>query len=123
MKAKDMYELLAVQGIRIFVLDVPPVKMTYIHPQKTTKEWRSDLREIFSEVNRKRSGEGLSDDYVYNEVLGRLSEAGYLEVDDLASDVYEGRIAPYPAGIEDAPIHADQADGFGHYGWECEPEK
>jgi len=43
-------------------------------------------------------------------------------VDDVASDVYEGRVAVYSAGIEDDPSHEEQEDGFDHYGWESKNE-
>jgi len=118
MKEKELYELLAAQGVRIFVLKLGSDRTTYIHPQKTTKEWRSDLKRFKSELNIQKDEEGYSDDDVYNELTGKLSDAGYIDVDDVASDVYEGRVAVYSAGIEDDPSHEEQEDGFGHYGWE-----
>jgi hypothetical protein len=48
----------------------------------------------------------------------KLNKDGYHDVSDIASDVYEGRVAVYSAGIEDDPAHEDRTDGFGHYGWE-----
>ena len=90
----------------------------YIHPQKTTKEWRSDIKRFKSELKIQKDVEGYSDDDVYNELTGKLSDAGYKDVDDVASDVYEGRVAVYSASIEDDPSHEEQEDGFVHYGWE-----
>ena len=118
MKEKELYELLAVQGFRIFVLKLGSDRTIYIHPQKSTKEWRSDLERFKSEVNIQKDNEGYSSDDVYNELAGKLSDAGYIDVDDVASDVYEGRVAVYSAGIEDDPLHEEQENGFGHYGWE-----
>jgi hypothetical protein len=122
MKEKEIYELLAAQGVRIFVLKLSSDRTTYIHPQKTTKEWRSDLKRFKSELNIQNDEEGYSDDDVYNELTGKLSDAGYIDVDDVASDIYEGRVAVYSAGIEDDPSHEEQEDGFGHYGWESKNE-
>ena len=52
----------------------------------------------------------------------KLKNAGYFHADDIVSDAYEGRVAVYSAGIEDDPVHEEQADGFGHYGWESKSE-
>ena len=122
MKEKELYELLASQGVRIFVLKLGSDRTIYIHPQKTTNEWRSDLKRFKSELNIQKDDKGYSDDDVYNELTGMLSNAGYIDVDDVASDVYEGRVAVYSAGIEDDPSHEEQEDGFGHYGWESKNE-
>ena len=51
-----------------------------------------------------------------------LCDAGYIEVNDIVSDIFEGRIAISSAGIVDDPAHEEQADGFGHYGWESKTE-
>lgn len=121
MKTKELYELLASQGIRIFVLALGTYNTTYIHPKKTTKEWRADVKGFIAEINEQNDEEGFSDDDVYNELIDKLSDAGYIEVDDVASDVYEGRVTVYSAGIEDDPSHEEQADGFDHHGWESKP--
>jgi hypothetical protein len=118
MQANELYEVLARQGIRIFVLKLGHLEMTYIHPQKTTEEWRQDVRSFVSETNSPENGKNCSDDDIYNGLIARMSEAGYLEVADVAADVYEGRIVVLSASIKDHPIHREQADGFGHYGWE-----
>ncbi len=51
-----------------------------------------------------------------------LSDAGCIDVDDVASDVFEGQVAVYPAGIENDLSHEEQEDGFGDYGWESKTE-
>jgi len=122
MNAKIIYELLANQGIRIFVLTLGSDSTAYIHIQKTMKEWRSDIKNFISEIDCSKDVSGFADDNVFNTLNCKLHEAGYIEVTDVAADVYEGRIAVYSAGIEDDPAHAEQADGFGHYGWESKNE-
>ncbi|MBJ6751063.1 hypothetical protein [Geomonas anaerohicana] len=118
MKAKEMHRVLAQQGIRLFALTLGADRMTYIHENKTVKEWREDISRFISEINHHRDESGHAEDEVFNRVMSKLDEAGYIEVADLVADVYEGRIAVYTAGVVDDPAHDEQADGFGHYGWE-----
>jgi hypothetical protein len=118
MKEKELYEHLAGLGIRLFVVAIGRDKRTFIHPNKTTEEWRSDIMRFKTEISQQKDEDGYSDDNVYNELTKMLMDAGYHDVDDIASDVYEGRVAVYSAGLEDDPSHEEQADGFGHYGWE-----
>lgn len=118
MQEEELYGILAAQGIRIFVLKLGSLEITYIHPQKTTEEWRQDVRSFVSETNSPEKRKNCSDNDIYNGLIARMSEAGYLEVADVAADVYEGRIVVHSASVEDYPIHREQADGFGHYGWE-----
>jgi len=118
MEEKELHERLAGQGIRIFTLKIGSLNMTYIHSRKTTDEWRADVREYIDEINKRDYLEGCSDDAIYNELLRKMADAGYMEVADVASDVYEGRVVVQSARIEDSPIHSDQLDGFGHHGWE-----
>ncbi len=122
MKAKNMHESLAQHGIRLFALSLGTDRMTYVHSGKTVKEWREDIRRFISEINHRRDRGGRAEDEVFNELTSKLDEAGYIEVNDVVADVYEGRIASYSAGIEDDPAHEEQADGFGHYGWESKVE-
>lgn len=115
---KELYEVLASQGIRIFMLTIRPgYRMTYIHPAKTTTEWRSDVRRIIAEIAEENKNKQHSDNIVFNSLLSKMAGAGYMEVDDLASDVYEGALDASEC-VKDSPIHSDQADGFGHHGWE-----
>lgn len=122
MKDKEIHGVLAQQGVRLFALSLGTVRMTYIHANKTVKKWREDIRKFISEINHRRSKAGRAEDDVFNELTSKLYEAGYVEVNDVVSDVYEGRIASYSAGIEDDPAHDEQADGFGHYGLESKAE-
>lgn len=122
MKAKEMHQVLAQQGIRLFALSLGSDRMTYIHGNKTVKEWREDIRRFISEINHRRDKSGHAEDEVFNQMTSKLNEAGYIEVADIVADVYEGRIAAYSAGVVDDPAHDEQADGFGHYGWESKAE-
>jgi hypothetical protein len=117
MKEKEIYELLASHGIRLFALSLGSDQLTFIHHNKTVEEWRTDIRNIISEIKHLRDKSGRANDEVYNKIAMKLMQAGYCEVDDVVSDVYEGRVAVYSAGIEDDPAHRNQEDGFGHYGW------
>jgi hypothetical protein len=115
---KELYELLAQQGIRLFALSLGTDHLTLIHHNKSVKEWRADIRRYVSEIKHLRSKTGRANDEVFNEMVHKLRKEGYFDVTDVVADVYEGRVAVYSAGIEDYPSHEEQADGFGHYGWE-----
>ena len=122
MKAKEIHELLAQQGVRLFVLSLGTDRMTYIHSNNTVKEWREDIKRFIAEISHCRVRTGHAEDEVFNQMTSKLNEAGYIEINDIVADVYEGRIASYSAGIEDDPAHEEQANGFGHYGWESKAE-
>jgi hypothetical protein len=125
MKAKELHAHLASQGIRLFALNVgrPIDTMLFIHPHKTTAEWRQDVRRFIDEIGHTKSRTGDASDNAFNAMMQKLSDAGYIEAEDMVSDVYEGCTAVYSAGIVDNPAHEDQADGFGHYGWESKDIK
>jgi len=121
---KQLHDHLASQGIRMFALSInlypaelltPNNHMIYIHPHKTTPEWRADIRRIAGEIKQ----DGLCSNKANNAFFAKLQEAGYLEATDVVSDVYECRVDADLPGIIDSPIHSEQADGFGHYGWEA----
>jgi hypothetical protein len=118
MQEKDLHELLAKQGIRLFVLSLGSDHITLIHHNKSVEDWRKDIRNNILEINHLKNQDGCADDEVFNEMMINLRNEGYFNVTDIVADVYEGRIAVYSAGIEDDPSHEEQADGFGHYGWE-----
>jgi hypothetical protein len=84
MKEQELYEHLAALGIRLFAVAIGRDKRTFIHPNKTTEEWRSDIRRIKAEIKRQEDEEGFGDDNVYNEVTQMLMSAGYHDVDDIA---------------------------------------
>ena len=119
MNEKNMYELLASHGISIYILRVGILDIVYIHNNKTTVEWREDVSGFVEEINTQNKLEGYSDFTIYNELICKLRAAGYVEVQHVAADVFEGRIVVHSASIDDAPVHKDQSDGFaGHHGWE-----
>ena len=89
----------------------------WIHDSKTVVEWREDIRE-FLEAGDKFDEDGRADDRVHNALMNHLRSLGYAEVEDVVADVFEGRITNRQARIEHDPAHEEQADGFGHYGWE-----
>jgi hypothetical protein len=125
MKAKELHAHLASQGIRLFALSLGTMAdtMAFIHPHKTTEEWRQDVRRFIDEIGHTKSKTGDAGDNAFNVMMEKLSDAGYIEVNDMVSDVYEGCIVSYSSGIKDSPAHEDQPDGFGHYGWESKPAK
>jgi hypothetical protein len=117
MHAKEFYDLLAKQGIRMFSLKLEQKEeMVFLHPKKTVLEWRADLRKILNEVQC-NDKTGYADSNIVGDLLFKLSAEGYLDVRDLVADVFEGRIAITGVRIDDWPVHEDQPDGFGHYGF------
>lgn len=76
MKEKELYEQLAGHGIRLFVVAIGRDKRTFIHPNKTTEEWRSDIKRFKAEISQKKDEDGYSDDNVYNELTIMLMDAG-----------------------------------------------
>jgi hypothetical protein len=119
---KELHDLLSKQGVRLFDLTLGVETTTFIHPSKTVEVWRQELRGFISELQDLTTEDGRSDDEIHNALFGKLRNAGYIEVTDVVSDVYEGRIAVNSASICDDPSHDSQSDGFGHYGWESKKE-
>ena len=122
MDEKELHGLLARKGIRLFALSLGKDHLTFIHHNKSVEEWRADIRRYIAEIKHRRDKSGRADDEIFNEMVLRLHKDGYFDVTDVVSDVYEGRVAVYSAEIEDDPSHEDQANGFGHYGWEARKE-
>lgn len=123
MNEKELHRLLARQGIRLFDLRLGSDHLTFIHHRKSVEHWRADIRRFISEINRRRDKAGWANEEVFNEIIVKLHKAGYFDVSDIVSDVYEGRIAVYSAGIVDDPAHEEQPEGFGHYGWEAKENR
>lgn len=125
MNAKELHAKMTTFGIRIFKISLKYNSKTeeefWIHPEKTTKEWRNDLssflKQCFSD-NDAVIELGYADDLLFNALHKHLSELGYYELDDVVSDVYEGRVTNEFCKIVDYPAHEEQETGFGHYGWE-----
>ena len=119
-RARAMHELLARQGVRIFALSSDPNDAAvthWIHDAKTVEQWREDVRGFLAAAPV-TDADGWASDKVFNALSAHLDSLGYLEVDDVVADVFEGRITNESARFVDAPAHEDQPDGFGHYGWE-----
>jgi hypothetical protein len=123
-RASELHDRLAKDNIRVFVLSLGTTDgdgtMTYIHGNKTTAEWRKDVRSFLeSEQNSPELDEPLSFEIMPSSRLDAyLLSLGYCQIEDVASDVYEGREAVQKAKIVDYPAHEEQETGFGHYGWE-----
>ncbi len=115
---KKTHELLSKQGIRLFDLSLGSDTTTLIHVSKTVEEWRNDLKSIIAELQNVKDEDGYSNDDVYNALFQKLRDIGYIDIHDIVSDVYEGRISVNSASICDDPAHEDQLNGFGHYGRE-----
>ncbi len=114
-RAKQAHELLSRQGVRLFSISLNPnaETMTWIHLSKTVEAWRADLRTFISELQGVTDEDGWANDQVHSGLFDSLREAGYIEVDDVVSDVYEGRITVNSASIRDDPAHEEQPSGFG----------
>jgi hypothetical protein len=123
MNAAEIHKKLAQQGIRLFALSLGSDKMFFAHGEKTVNDWRTDVRKFIAEIGQLVDTNGDAESKVINQLLVKLCAAGYVEVNDIVADVFEGRIAVYSAGIVDDPAHEEQADGFGHYGWESKTEQ
>ena len=120
MKAKEVFEKLKAINVRIFVMRLGGHRrdmMFYIHPDKTTEQWREDVCRFRDRSERETND--WADDRVWNDLTNYLAGLGYCQVEDVAADVFEGRIATLSAKLVDDPDHDDiQKDGFGHFGWE-----
>jgi hypothetical protein len=133
MNAKQVHDKIISTGVRIFKISIhepysrDPV--FWVHWNKTTAEWRKDIK-AFLDSDKNLSTNSLSkdedgcvigghaDDKVCCNLNVYLTSLGYFELDDVISDVFECRITNELARLIDDPIHEEQKDGFGHYGWE-----
>lgn len=123
MEPKDLHAKLASQGVRVFVIQLTQGAQRHedywIHPSKTVLQWREDIRAFYQNTVKAAPDPDLSaDDEIWNALAEHLRARGYIELRDMVADVFEGRITNEQARIVDYPEHEDQADGFGHYGWE-----
>lgn len=121
-RAGQLYRALAAQGIRIFNLSLGPHerKWHWMHDQKSVEAWRADVREFLAsdEATGDDAEGGHAGSGVINSLAHHLRSLGYVEVDDVVADVFEGRITDERARLTHDPLHEEQPDGFGHYGWE-----
>ena len=127
MTDQEVHALLAGFGIRVFALSLDSryshgEYKLFIHPHKTTAEWREDVRTFLKGVGAGWGGTSdvtdAADDNIFHAFYGYLRNLGYHEMEDVVSDVYEGRLTCEMSRIVDDPDHEEQTDGFGHFGWE-----
>lgn len=124
-RARDIYLRLKKANLRIFNVCLDPngtrrTDWLWIHHDKTTEQWREDIRAFIESSERSDDDEtrGRADDDVHNALGDHLRSLGYAEVGDVAADVFEGRVTNHRARLAHDPAHEEQADGFGHYGWD-----
>jgi len=127
MKPQELHRLLAEKGIRIFKIWIhnPLNSMGtcieeyfWIHPDKTTAQWREDLTACLGE--KKTDGYYCATDTIFNDVFNKFHSLGYIELNDVVSDIFEGKVKgdKEVAQIAPDPQHEEDTTGFGHYGWE-----
>jgi hypothetical protein len=114
--SKQAYETLAKSGVRLFMLRIhrDPDKI-WVHVNKTTEQWRVDVSSFLAKSER--SGPDCTDE-IFNDLYSHLSDLGYVEADDVVSDVFEGKIESTTASLKPDPDHEEDVTGFGHFGWE-----
>ena len=123
MTDKELFQKLASQNIRIFMLKLGhglKDQHYFIHGSKTTAEWRNDIRAIRDQIELVpvTDEEGYATDGIFNGIFNHLHTLGYSELMDVVSDVFEGRVAVLKVKLVADPVHDIQTDGFGHFGWE-----
>ena len=110
---RSLHKLFVKNKIRFFNISIDNKTTTLVHPSKTIKEWRSDLRKAIRIVNGKKEN-GNADIMLTDSMI---REFGYIEIENIIDDVFEGGVELAKAKIIDRPAHDVQKDGFGHYGW------
>ncbi len=118
------HQKLADVGVRIFMIRMsghsyPRDEKLWLHPNKTTPQWRADLTDFLERSERTTDPEDSSEDAIFNALYKHLQDLGYIEVEDVVSDVYEGRITHEHARIVPDPDHEEDVTGFGHFGWDA----
>lgn len=124
-KEKFLHQKLADIGVRIFKMDLfyPFEECYWIHAQKTTEEWREDIRNFIAQGEVTATGDPwTAADKIALSLSNYLGNLGYCELEDVTSDVYEGQIAATSAKLQPSPL-TESEDGFGHYGWEAKIKK
>jgi hypothetical protein len=119
---EQIHRKLASMGIRVFKMAIgdPPRDQTFwMHHSKTVEDWRKDVSALRGKLCHDENG--WASDTVLSALYDHLRTLGYIEMDDVVADVFEGRVACEVARLADAPEHENQSDGFGHYGWESKP--
>lgn len=110
-----LYNQLKNQGIRLFNLTINNETTTFIHNNKKVEEWRKDLREAINEAEMQTDNDSESN--ISGSICGNLNLKGYVYINELISDVFEGEIEVTSFKIVDHIDHEGQSDGFGHYGF------
>ncbi|PHS19059.1 MAG: hypothetical protein COA78_01460 [Blastopirellula sp.] len=114
MNFEQLHQQLAGQGIGIFNVEIDGYVRTLIHHDKTVEQWRKDVRQLLKKSKEKDSSGKAG---TFNLPSSLIKEFGYHNVTSIVDDVYEGRLAIYETEIVDDPVHENQKDGFGHYGF------
>lgn len=126
--SKEINKKLADIGIAIFTLRLDCPKglnvIHFIHDGKTIKEWREDICTFRGKSNRSWLSPSKSnndkDPYtekdVFNDLMEYLFDLGYRQIDNVVTDVYEGRIACLNAQLMNDSSFGSK-DGFGVYGY------
>jgi hypothetical protein len=115
---KEIHAKLAKQGIRIFKIDLGRDETFFwIHPHKTMHQWREDFTKFILKNGADHSNAWASS-VLMNNLFTYLHNLGYIELDDVISDVFEGRIGSVESIILPDPKHEEDESGFGHYGWD-----
>ena len=121
--ARDAHKKLADIGVRIFKVRLyghyGNEEMLWLHPNKTTAEWRAELSKFLANSEVVTDIDHHGDDKILNALYTFLSNLGYIEIDDMVSDAYEGKITNEHARIVADPDHVEDVTGFGHYGWDA----
>ena len=96
MTAKEFYEQLASQNIRIFGVSIDS-DVTLIMHNRTLEDWRADMRQFISEINSECPN-------VREQLFEKLQAAGYVDVLDVAAGVYVGHVKIHSASIEESNL-------------------
>lgn len=119
----EVQQMIAGIGARIFAVRIASTDygreyQYWIHPQKTSAEWREDVSGIIKNLYAIDHDDGGAADDVYNTFHNEMQKLGYHEICDVVSDVFECRVSVEAARIVPDPDHEEDTTGFGHFGWE-----
>ena len=92
-RGKQVFTELARHNIRVFRLSLRSGARYehhyWIHDEKTSEEWRQDIR-FALENGEKQDEDGYADDDLTNALFNHLRQLGYSQIDDVVADVFEG---------------------------------
>jgi len=83
---------------KLYELVLGKDRLVFIHNNKSVEEWRSDIEKCKNAIKHEDVS-GMADDEVFNSVMIKLKELGYLHISDVIADTYECRIGVFSAGI------------------------